>query len=162
MLIKIDEKEIVLDSRAMGIWCQLPYPNHPKGCPNYGKRITCPPFSEHFKNIVDQPFFLVIQNFDLESHAKRMKKHHPEWSDRQCRNLLYWQKKVVKQLKEEAKKFIDSQDDDLDLLETPEANGVDVFKTCKNIGIILKRNPKKIVWKVMIIGRKIDNNSLRK
>ena len=47
------------------------------------------------------------------------------------------------------------------ILEIPEANGVDIFKTCKNLGIILDRNPQKIIWKVMIIGKPLtERNSI--
>lgn len=157
MIIELHEENMVLDPRAGGPWCKLPYPNHPRGCPNYGKKKTCPPNSKSFEDLVRPPFFLVIRPFNLEAHARRMKERHPEWSDRQCRNLLYWQKKVDKELREEATAFIESRDDDLVLLETPEANGVDVFKTCKNVGIILERNPRKIVKKIMIVGKKVFN-----
>jgi len=154
MIFEIDKNDLVLDRRAMGPWCRLPYPNHPKGCPNYDKKKACPPHSIFFNNIVEPPFFLVIHTFDLEAQSMRMKKRHPEWSDRQSRNLLYWQKGVMKKLKEEAKAFIESYDGDLLLVEIPEANGVHVFKTCENVGIILDRNPRKIVRKIMIIGKR--------
>ena len=154
MIIDLREEDLVLDPRARGIWCKLAYPNHPKGCPNYGKKKTCPPHSKPFEDLVRPPFFLVVRRFDLEAQARRMKERHPEWSDRQCRNLLYWQKKVDKKLREEANMFVESQDDDLVLLEVPEANGVHVFKTCENVGIHLERNPRKIVWKVMLVGKR--------
>ena len=154
MIIQLTKDDLELDTRAMGLWCRLPYLNHPKGCPNYGKKKTCPPFSKPFYDLVEPPIFLVIQPFNLEAQAKRMKERHPRWSDRQCRNLLYWQKGVIKSLKEEANAFIESQDNDLILVEVPEANGVHVFKTCENVGIILERNPRKVVNKIMIIGKR--------
>ena len=153
MIIRALKDQIVLDPRAMGPWCRLPYPNHPKGCPNYGKKQSCPPFSKPFFEIIEPPFHIVIVCFELETHAQKMKIKHPEWSDRQCRNLLYWQKSVVKKLKREANEFIKSQKDDLVLLEVPEANGVHVFDTCNNVGVTLEREP-KIVRKIMIIGKR--------
>ncbi|KKK81159.1 hypothetical protein LCGC14_2816310, partial [marine sediment metagenome] len=27
--------DLIIDHRARE-WCKLPYPNHPRGCPNYG------------------------------------------------------------------------------------------------------------------------------
>lgn len=156
MILPISEKNIFLDSRAKGPWCKLPYPNHPRGCPNYGKKKTCPPFSKPLKEVMKPPFFLIVRSFDLKAHANRMKKLHPNWSDRQARCLLYWQGSVRKKLIEEAKAFIDSQDKELILIENPEANGVNVFKTCETVNIILERNPKKIVWKVMLIGKKLS------
>lgn len=154
MIIPLNEKQISLDTRARGKWCLLPYPNHPKGCPNYGKKQICPPFSKPFKELVESPFYLVIQTFDLEAQAKRMKERHPHWTDRQSRNCLYWQRGLMKRLRIEARKFIDSQDHGLMLLEIPEANGVDLFNTCKNLGIILERHPRKTVKKMMMIGKR--------
>jgi hypothetical protein len=43
MWFKEDVKVIMLDDGEAGKLCRLPYPNHPKGCPNYGKRALCPP-----------------------------------------------------------------------------------------------------------------------
>jgi len=155
MIIPLHEKDIVLDPRARGPWCKLPYPGHSRGCPNYGKKKTCPPQSKPFIYLVRPPFFLVARPFNLWAQATRMKKLHPSWSDRQCRNLLYWQKSIIKKLRDEANVFIKSKGDDFILLEVPEANGVNVFKTCENVNILLERDPKKIVWKAMIIGKKI-------
>ena len=105
MIINLQEKDVILDKRAKGPWCQLVYPNHPKGCPNYAKKRTCPPFSKAFEDLVEPPFYLVIQTFDLEAQARRMKGLHPEWSDKQCRNLLYWQKGLMKRLRTEAEEY---------------------------------------------------------
>ena len=41
------------------------------------------------------------------------------------------------------------------VIERPEANGIDIFNTCNNIGIFLDRNPKKIMWKIILIGKKL-------
>lgn len=155
MILPIEQEKIVLDDRARGPWCNLPYQNHPKGCPNYEKKIVCPPFSRPFHELVVQPFYLVVTTFDLEAHAIRMKSLHPTWSDKQARCLLYWQNSVRRKLLAEANAFIKGQNSaNLFLLEIPEANGVNVFKTCKAVGIKIERNPKKIVRKVMLIGTK--------
>lgn len=158
MIMLIKEEDIVFDSRSRGAWCKLPYPNHEKGCPNYGKKQKCPPFSKNLHELIVPPFFLVLRDFDLEDQTDRMKKLHPNWSDRQARCLLYWQGSLRRKLIEEARTFINSQKDKMVLLENPEANGVDVFKTCNAIGIILERNPKKNVRKVMLIGKKLRSN----
>ena len=36
--------EVVVDYRARD-WCRLPYPDHPRGCPNFGRRADCPPMA---------------------------------------------------------------------------------------------------------------------
>ena len=34
--------KMVIDHNVQN-WCTKPYPDHPKGCSNYGKNKTCPP-----------------------------------------------------------------------------------------------------------------------
>jgi hypothetical protein len=130
-----------------GTWCCTPYPGHPKGCPNFTKGCT-----RNRPNFVDvacgYKWFAVIETFDLKAHAEKMKKKHPGWSDRKCRNLLYWQGTVRANLRNTVALF----PGDL-LLDIPEACGINVFETMAEIGIILERKP-DIVRKVMIYGRK--------
>lgn len=142
--------DVVLDLKARA-WCKLPYPGHPKGCPNYGKRPACPPQAPLFGSLVEPPFFLVAVKFNLADWARRLKMRHPGWSDRQARCCLYWQGKVRKRLREECEKLASGGDV---ILYSPEANGVHVFKTCGTVGIKLERNPQTTVWKIAIIGRK--------
>ena len=156
MILIISKNDVVFDERSFnGVWCKLSYSNHPKGCPNYGKKKTCPPFTEKYYKKIDPPYFLIIQEFDIESHAKKMKKAHPSWSESQCRNLLYWQKGVVKKSKEKAYDFAKSLGNEFIVLEVPEANGVHVFQTCRNVCVTIEPNPKKIIRKVMIVGKRI-------
>jgi hypothetical protein len=42
----------------------------------------------------------VWEEFDLAAHAARMKEAHPDWTDYQCRNVLYWQGAVKKKRNE--------------------------------------------------------------
>ena len=153
MIYPISEKNVVINENAKGPWCRLPYPNHPQGCPNYGKRKTCPPVAKKFGDLIEPPLYLAIQQFNLEFHKKKMKEKHPNWTDKQCRNLLYWQKGVIKRLKDESYQFARTLGDNFIVLDVPEANGVQVFETCKKIGILLDKNPEKIVYKIMIIGK---------
>jgi len=155
MIKKIESNAISLDQRANnGKWCRLSYYNHPHGCPNFGKRKSCPPFTKNFLDIIEPPFFLVIEEFNIDLYIKKMKEKHPNWTDKQCRNLLYWQKGVKKKLKEKAYEFSGYLGNGYTVLEVPEANGVNVFQTCNNVGIMLERYPQKIIKKVMIIGKK--------
>lgn len=144
-------KEVVLERRARD-WCKLPYPDHPRGCPNYGKRDSCPPASPLFENVVEEPYVLVGVRFDLEGWSGRMKERHPDWSKRQARNCLYWQGKVRKRLREVCEKEKGKVPNPI-ILYTPEGTGVNVFETCRKAGLKLEKNPQKIVWKIAIIGR---------
>jgi len=147
--------DVIIDSRVRG-WCKLPYPNHPRGCPNYGKRAVCPPQAPLFKNILNPPFLLIGVRFNLGEWAERMKKRHPDWSDRQARCCLYWQGKVRKRLREECERLASNNQI---ICYTPEAMGVHVFETCFHVGITLERNPQKFVWKIAIIGWKKNGSN---
>lgn len=149
-LVNVPLKEYVLDMRVRE-WCKLPYPNHPKGCPNYGKKEGCPPQALLCPKIIMPPFRLVAVSFNLAEWAKRMKEKHPNWSDRQARCCLYWQGKIRKRLRQECERLVSNGDV---VLYNPEATGVNVFLTCESIGLKLERNPQNVVWKVAIIGKK--------
>jgi len=141
-------KKIYYDPLARGPWCRTPYPNHPWGCPNIKK--GCIADRPDFKDIVElYHWFAVVEEFDLKKHAEKMKVHNVFWTERQCRNPLYWQGGVRKRLREKAQAL----GGDI-ILDIPEASGVDVFKTMVEVGIVLERKP-DIVRKVMLIGRKI-------
>jgi len=131
-----------------GMWCCSQYPGHPKGCPNFKKGCTTQ--RPDFKEIADiYDWYAVIEEFDLKTHAAKMKEKHPSWSDRQCRNPLYWQGHIRAELR---KKCIILLKEDI-LLDIPEACGINVFETMAGVGVILERKP-DTVRKVMIIGRK--------
>lgn len=138
--------------------CYKPYPGHPKGCPNFGKRDICPPKAPLFELQYDmnKRFLAIVIHFDLGQHMQRMKEKHPRWSDRQCACCLYWQGTVRKQLREEIAYNINRRAifDGYPMTATdcPEAMGVDVTATMKQAGIILEWPPKKIVRKIAFLG----------
>lgn len=141
---------VIYDKRAWdGTWCKLPYPGHPKGCLNFPK---CPQSHIDFQDTskIWTHWYAVIEEFDLEAQALEMLREHPLWSERQCRNLLYWQKGVMKRLREKA--LADWRPGDV-ILEIPEATGVNVFETMAEVGIHLQRNNIRVVKKIMLIGK---------
>ena len=121
-------------------WCALPYPNHKKGCPNYNKHPDCPPNSPDFSDFFDvlEGLWVVHSNFNLKAHSEYMKRKHPKWTDRQCRNVLYWQSRSKKQMKERVKEasvlFGTNQ-----VHYFPEALGVHMYVTCLKAGLKLER-----------------------
>ena len=164
-IVIIPLNAVYIDERSRdGTWCCAPYPNHPKGCPNFGKRDSCPPRAAKFEDIVDinKPLFAAIVRFDLKEHAQKMferhkEKHKDEESYKSMprgmqRNVLYWQNTVRKQLKRIAYNVKGLLDDYI-VLEIPEANGVNVFKTMAAHGLKMKTDP-DIVYKVMLICKK--------
>lgn len=141
--------EVVSDKRARdGTWCRLPYPGHPKGCPNFPK---CPAEHPDFQNLNGLSWHAVIEEFDLQAHAERMAEAHPKWTARQCRNLLYWQGGVRKRLTQKAHRNYDPFADVL--LVIPEACGVNVFETMAHVGVHIQRTKPNRIIKVMLIGK---------
>ena len=142
--------KMIIDKQARE-WCKLPYPDHPHGCPNYGKKKDCPPQAPFIESFISlsKPHFFVCQRFDLGSWSKQMKEKHPEWSDRQARCCLYWQGHVRKLLRESVKKNLRPG-----MIYTlcHEAMGVNVIKTAKRCGLSISVRPKDIVYKIALMG----------
>lgn len=141
-------KEIVYDERANnGEWCTYPYEGHKNGCPNFPACMKNRADFKLFENKYN--WYAVVEEFDLKFHADKMKAKHPEWSERQCRCLLYWQGGVRKRLKEKAETAFAGYNL---ILTIPEAHGINVFETMAKVGIIIDKHP-DIVRKVMFIGK---------
>lgn len=138
-------EKIVADKRARGAWCATPYPGHPHGCPNL--KTECIQDRPDFLSIAqDYNWYAITERFNLKDHAAKMKVKYPDWSERQCRNPLYWQGGVRKRLREKC----DAWGWDI-LLDVPEACGIDVFRTMEKVGVHLERKPDMVI-KVMIVG----------
>lgn len=133
-------------------FCKLPYPGHKNGCPNYGNSANCPPIVGLVEEIydLDKPHYFLYYIFDIAAHVEVMKVRHPEWTDRQLRNCLYWQGTVRKGLTILSKRIVKGSGRIYTLI--PEAMGVHVFKTMENLGIHLQRVNHSIIYKVALIG----------
>jgi len=163
-LIEIDylktNKETIIFTRKTRKWCQLPYPNHPNGCPNYNKNPLCPPYALYLDKILNKysNFYLIYAKFDLKRQMDRMLLLHENWSTKQAKCLLYWQNSVKKRLIEvietiamnnsKSKMFIFSCGSGFNLrtinqdkIYSMEAAGIDVFNTLKNNGIKFELKP---------------------
>ena len=94
--------ELVIDLCVQGL-CSRPYPGHPSGCPNFGKRRSCPPQVPLIEKILDlsQSVFAIWNIFDFTSHKQRMTHLHPNWLQRQIECCLYQQNGARKALKNE-------------------------------------------------------------
>jgi len=154
---------VIVDNRARdGTWCAKYYDGHPKGCPNFP---DCPLKRVHFNTLRGYDWYAVVEPFDLKSHAEKMKQKHPNWSERQCRNLLYWQNGVRSRLRKKAEKFAMPLMGDI-ILDIPEAHGVQVFDTMEKHGLVLERKKPDIIHKIMLVGKRNsmsteDTSSLR-
>lgn len=135
--------------------CASPYPGHKKGCPNIGKCDRCPPaaplFDQHFD--MSQPFFAVINEFDLAGHVERMRERNQAWSDAQLRCCLYWQPTARKQLESRILSVLTHpQFRDYSFTGCPEGMGMNVTETLLQAGIELEWPPVQVVRQVAVIG----------
>ena len=132
--------------------CRKPYYNHPRGCPNYGKKKGCPPQQKLFFDVFDCDLYLIYTEFDLASHVKKMRKKLPNWTDLQLYCCLYWQGTARKNLKAEiqrARKLLPHHH----ITACPEAMGVNVTDLMNdNADIDLEWPPKIITYQVAIAG----------
>lgn len=132
--------------------CKNPYYNHPRGCPNYGKRKTCPPQQKLFFDVFDSDFYLIFTKFDLKNHIDKMRKKHPNWTEKQLYCCLYWQGTARKNLKEEIKRFKKLSPRHY-ATTCPEAMGVNVTQLMlDNTGINLEWPPKNRAYQIAIAG----------
>ena len=133
--------------------CKHPYPNHPKGCPNYGKKDSCPPKTKIIEKVLDldRDVYIIASRFEFGKHVEKMRKRHPDWTDRQLRNVLYWQGTARKRLREIVADFLNGRPD-LVANFCPEANGVNLTATMKNIGVELEWMPQVYSWVIAAVG----------
>ena len=82
-----------------------------------------------------------------------MESKHPNWSQRQIDCCLYWQGSLNKKLREEVFQLMRYRfPSSYKASFCPEAMGMNVTATLKNLGIKLEWPPETIVYKVAIIG----------
>jgi len=137
--------------------CLRPYPNHKKGCPNFGKKKDCPPGIPKFDVVYDlsKPVYAIYNGFDFKGHVDRMRERHPDWSRRRLECCLYWQGTARKKLKERIEIFKNISlitMYDYVITAVPEAMGVDVTETMKRVGIELEWPPVNVAYQIAIAG----------
>jgi len=146
------EVEPVRDASVRNL-CVRPYPGHPGGCPNYGKRPSCPPRAPMLKRLIrlSDPVYVVWNQFDLGTHCEVMRQKHPDWTERQVRCCLYWQPKARKELRVSIA-AMHSQMPWLLTVMCPEACGVDITATMARVGIEIEWPPVKWAYQVALAG----------
>lgn len=157
-------KVVVKINHRMRALCLHPYPGHPKGCPNFGKRETCPPAVPLFEKVYDlnKPIYAIVNDFDMHSHTKKMKEQHPKWSYRQCSCVLYWQPSAKKKLLEKINKT--QIPAGYEIVKLPEGMGVDVTGTLASAGITLEWPPVNIARQVVLVAAPLEKriNNMKK
>ena len=148
------EVEPIIDYNMRKI-CMRKYPNHPKGCPNFGKKAGCPPTLPRIEDLIlmgiRQPIYAIFNRFDFKGHCDKMRKLHPQWSQRQIECCLYWQGTARKSLREKVENFL-TKHPHYDIVECPEGAGVNLTETMRNAGIILEWPPVNYTYQVVLAG----------
>lgn len=148
----IEVKPVVI--RPIHSLCVRPYPNHKKGCPNYGRKKGCPPGVPMFDSFYDlsRPIYAIYNIFDFKGHVDRMRAKHPDWSKRQLECCLYWQGTARKKLKERIEIFKRLAGERYVVNAVPEAMGVNVTETMKRVGVELEWPPINVAHQVAMAG----------
>jgi len=139
-------------------YCTIPYRGHKKGCPNYNNHEECPPKVKLVNDVfdLDRRMFFVVEEFNLKFHVEKMREKHPDWSEFQLKNLLYWQGGVRKNLRLKCEEFLrickEKSKDKLIYTLLPEAMGVMVINTALKLGIPIERTPVDKVFKIALVG----------
>jgi hypothetical protein len=154
MIVQINSQNIEY-KRNFQNWCSLPYPKHPKGCPNYGSKRNlrgirkdlkfrvireCPPTTQLINDIFNfsKPIYLVYNKYPLGKDAEERRLSHPNLkTSGDWYNIRYWQGTARKQLYGEVTRFLEENPGTIvDLC--PEAHGVNLLTLMQKIGIKLE------------------------
>lgn len=104
--------------------------------------------------------YVIYTEFLVGEFAERMRQAHPEWANhpRQWYNPRRWQPRARKFQREEEKRFL-KEVDDVRIIQSPEACGVNVIAFMKSVGIVLnwqwppEHNLKNKVYLVSLAGK---------
>lgn len=135
--------------------CLRPYFDHPKGCPNYGRRSDCPPQANRFLEVFEDSVYVAAVIFNFEDYLNLKRAEHPDWTERALRNPRHWQGHLRSELKKfVSEKLANNSDYGDTAILNPEAMGINVTQTCKSVGLLLEWPPQKIVCRVALIAQK--------
>lgn len=156
----IEQVKLVVDESVRTL-CRKPYLGHPKGCPNFGKKRSCPPNAPLIGKLLDlnEPVWAVWVDFDLGAHRDRMWRKHPKWSPRQAECCLYWQATVNNQLQDHVLSLFTTGSfaayhGPMKTVFCPEACGVNITATMESAGVFLEWPPVETVRKIALVGNR--------
>ena len=130
--------------------------SHPNGCPNYGKKVGCPPDTPSIEALIDvsKSVWAIWNIFDFATHCQKLRDKHPKWSKRQIECCLYWQGTARKQLKINIAAFL-KQHRGYRIISNPEGAGVNVTATMVSIGHKLQWPPITKTYQVALAGERL-------
>lgn len=139
-----------IDLRMRGL-CRQPYPNHPRGCPNFGKKPTCPPTSPRYVDVYKNQCLVVAAGFNIGSFVKARSQVHPDWTNRALRNSRHWQGHIRAELRQLVQEQYNLHPE-MQPIMCPEAMGVDVTETCLRSGLVLEWPPLNWTYQVALLA----------
>lgn len=149
-----EKRDTCLSPRSM---CIRPYKDHPYGCPNYGKLLTCPP---NIPCMFDQIFdisdvYAVVTKFYLEEYFNKRRERRPDLAEGQIRNIRVWQPIALKENDYAISDFYKENKNKIDYVSTRllECMGVDVINTMKSVGINITFPVKDYAYRIAFIAR---------
>ena len=164
-------------------YCRYPMKNG-KPCPAYGKNYSCPPFApkpNEIKTLLKKysNFEVIIYEYYLREHIKKIEKAHPNWQEGKVLNPRFYNSHIYYALRKRLNEISCNKNyfilgngccwlcrshggcsvkynlpcrySNRKIKNSMEAVGINVFKTLLNIGYKLEEHPKKIVCQVGLI-----------
>lgn len=132
--------------------CRCSYQDHPRGCPNYGKKEDCPPQAKFFPDVYNEDVYVAAIVFDFKRYVGAKMEEHPDWTEKALRNPRHWQGHLRSELKKFTREKLRSKKCGDSIIFNPEAMGVNVTRTCASVGIALEWPPRKKACHIFLIG----------
>jgi len=135
-------------------WCTLSYPGHKNGCPNFGKKESCPPFAPYFLDRYKPEVFVAFMRFDFGEFLERKRKVHPDWTERALRNPWHFQGHLDSKLKSFVNsELIKSNFENFQAIYSPEAMGINIHLTARNAEVELEWPPRKNMYRIILLAQ---------
>lgn len=146
--------EVACKPKGFNRWCTLPYPRHPNGCPNFGKRESCPPLAPYFLDLFKPEVYVAFMRFNFEEFLERKRQLHPDWTTKALRNPRHFQGHLDSKLKGFVISKLNEPDfESFRAVYNPEAMGVNIHLTARRAGIELEWPPRKNMYRIAIIAQ---------
>lgn len=122
--------------------CTQEYYQHKKGCPNFGKKLGCPPGLKHISEIVDvSTLHFYFLRFHFQKYIEQKMDRSPGWTNRAYANQRHWQAHLRSQLARRWEEVDQYNYPEYNLClapdsycRNPEGHGINVVQTLENHG----------------------------
>lgn len=147
-----NEVLVSMKPRGFDRWCRLPYPKHADGCPNFGKKDSCPPSMPYFLDVYEEKVLVAYLRFDFKSYLSWRQGIHPDWGIREIRNPRHFQNHLDAALRNGIKNLGQDYLNEREAVFSPEAMAVNMHLTCQKAGINLEWPPQEVMYRVAFLA----------